>query len=146
MLEDHYRAAFKHDVQSMLEKEALELERHARSEALTRCEVALGLPMIRIDATRGVVTLSPEIAGSEGTSTAASSPSLRRNLPQAPPSELLEVKVAHDAQGRLVRADPHPRLGLWSEAKAAVDSDNLGRLLALVWSRAFEEHRSVAGA
>eukprot|EP00928_Gymnodinium_smaydae_P061640 TRINITY_DN4567_c0_g1_i2.p2 TRINITY_DN4567_c0_g1~~TRINITY_DN4567_c0_g1_i2.p2 ORF type:complete len:134 (-),score=19.49 TRINITY_DN4567_c0_g1_i2:256-657(-) len=66
--------------------------------------------------------------------------------PAAPAPTPQRSSVAHDAQGRLVRADPHPRLGLWSEAKAAVDSDNLGRLLALVWSRAFEEHRSVAGA
>eukprot|EP00913_Durusdinium_trenchii_P020237 g19012.t2 len=46
------------------------------------------------------------------------------------------VKVEWDTQGRLLLAEPHPSLHLRTEASRAVEQDDLGRLLVLVWDRA----------
>jgi len=93
-----------------------ELESHADLDE----EFGLGLPRITFDDSAGTVTLGwpPRIAAPSNDNIAART-----------------VSVEFDEQGRLVRADTHPSLELSAEAKQSVETDDLARLLTLVWDR-----------
>lgn len=83
----------------------------ARLRALVDFEEQLGLPRIEIHGE--VLTLG---TGSE--------------------DPLCSLEVKWDDAGHLLLAQPHPSLRLDHEATKAVEEDDLGRLLVLVWDRA----------
>lgn len=78
-------------------------------------EVELGFPRVEIDESAEKVLL------------------VGRDCPRP---ELGALRVQLDAEtGRLLRAEPHPSLGLWDEGTLSVERDDLGRLATLVWDR-----------
>jgi len=89
-------------------------------EKLQEAEAQLGLPRLELDQTRGVVLMGePPVAGEMGTETEA----LRT----------IQIEFAED--GKLLRAEPHPVLGLERAATKAVQQDDLGALLTMAWGR-----------
>jgi len=54
---------------------------------------------------------------------------------------LRTVRVEYHHDGRLKRAEPHHVLGLWNEASAAVEKDDLAFLLTEVWGRLREQQQ-----
>lgn len=105
--------------------EALERARVERLELLAQKEAELGLPRIRFNDAAGQVVI-------EGKGNSR--------------PELHTVRTARDAQtGRLVRAEPHPCLGLEAESAACVEGDDLARLLTLVWHRSSHLHGAAEG-
>lgn len=89
----------------------------ASLEAMCAQELELGLPRICFDDVKGFVQLG-------GPAARAADPGL------------LTVKVHHDDVGRLLQAETHPALGLGNDCVTSVESNDLARLLTLVWDRA----------
>lgn len=102
--------------------EAQQLAEIEKLESLACFESELGLPRIEFNDSKGIVVLG-EPASIEGDD-----------------REIRTIKVEHDAFGRLVRAEPHPSLGLWNEGTISVENNDLARLLTLVWDRVCEQH------
>jgi len=91
-------------------------------EALQQAECRLGLPSINFDDTGGLVVL-------EGGPPAGDGP-----LGEAARA----IEVSFDEDGRLLRASPHPVLGLQEASKAAVAEDDIGKLVTLAWDKICE--------
>lgn len=105
--------------------EAQEQSRVEFLESMARIEDQLGLPRIEFDDENGVIVVGQPIANN--------------------PNDLAmrTVKIERDAQGRLIRAEPHPSLGLWNEGTVSVENDDIARLLTLVWDRLCEQQGDV---
>merc|ERR1712136_507149 len=108
------------------------LEEHERRQieslsSMAQLSESLGLPRIEFDRDRGVVILGP--ADTDGTEPGVFCGG----------TAIRTVAVQHDVSGKLVRAEPHPLLQLWNEATTAVETDDLARLLTLVWDRLCEQ-------
>merc|ERR1711933_89474 len=84
-------------------------------ESLAQIEKQFGFPAIRFDGENGVVVVGqPHKDNTNGFA-------------------IHTIKIEYDAQGRLIRAEPHPSLGLWNEGFVSVETGDLARLLTLVW-------------
>lgn len=115
------------------ELERLEASETAEVEHLERLEELgnqLGLPKIEFDDARSVVILGWPNADLHAVGDDVA---------------IRTVAVKHAENGRLVRAEPHPSLGLWNEATTSVEDDDLGRLLTLVWDRVCELNDGFGG-
>lgn len=109
------RMKYRAEIAEFERRETLERARVQQLEDLAVKGAELGLPRIEFDEGAGKVTL-------EG-----------GNCPRP---ELRTVRIQMDSDtGRLLRAEPHPSLGLWAESTGSVEQDDLARLLTLVWDR-----------
>lgn len=118
------QAEARHAELERLEREArakvIELEQHKTLEE----EFGLGLPIITFDDSAGTVTLGWPSSMS---------------VPSDDDVAVRTVSVEFDEQGRLVRAQTHATLQLYDEAATSVDTDDLARLLTLVWDRVCQQ-------
>ncbi|CAK9026480.1 unnamed protein product [Durusdinium trenchii] len=95
-----------------------------REKALTEnllhlqdAELQLGLPKLEIDHSKGVCWVGePQDEMSEAEALGA-------------------IKISFDEEGTLLRAEPHPALGLSDYAERAVAEQDFAMLVTMVWSR-----------
>jgi len=108
----------------------------AKKEALEKQEINRLQELVSID--EGLFS-PPRIAWNDKENTVVLGPS-SHGIEHADLA-LRTLKVEFHDDGRLKCAEPHHVLGLWNEASAAVEKDDLAFLLTVVWGRLREQQQ-----